>query len=250
MRRLAGAAAALVLFLAAGAVGAGSASAATLAGDRMVGPPAGFTPLTTAAAINGPITREQFAQLSGKKSLDDVPAKVVDEAIADSYARTWVNRETRDALVVLGFHLRNDDYAVSFATGSLEGATGDRAFTRVAGIGDIALFDVNDKGTKGRAAFLRRGRYVYEVFVVGQLPAADSGIAAALARQQLDLLPAGGTSLKPGSNLAHTVARLAGLALVVAVAVAVITFALRRTRTAPSGPSTLPLPPPPPPSVE
>lgn len=254
MRGLAGAAAlALVLGAGAGAavgtVGAAPAGAATLAGDKMIGPPAGFTPLTTAAAINGPISRAELARLTGKQSLADVPAKVADEAFADSYARTWVNRASRDALVVMGFHLRNDDYAASFGAGALDSASHEPTFKPRARVGDIALFDLNDNGAKGEAALFRRGRYFYELFVVGQFPAADHGLAATLAREQVAQLPPGATSLKaPRRSLAYTIGRLVGAALILAVIVAVIVYASRRTRTpAPAGAAS-DWPPPPPPA--
>jgi hypothetical protein len=181
---------------------------ASSAKDLLVSPPPRFVPLPPPTGVDGPVTPEVLRRLTGEDGAKAVSGQELRDALADSYARSFVDQSTHDALVMFGYHLRSDKEATGFVRGALNSAESDARLKVQGGApAGLALFAVSDpaRGTNGQMALLRQGRYVYQFLVVlGAGSTSPADVALVLARAQLARLPNGSRSFQQPAGRSRT----------------------------------------------
>lgn len=202
--------------------------------DILVAPPPGFVEANEPGMLNGKIDMNQLFEMSGQDAPDDLSDEDLEELNESGYARTLVNAEQGDVLVIMGFRANEDDEAGFMVRGMLDSTAGNADLERdeAASTDDIHVYTLDSADADGQAAVIRKGKYAFMFLVAGQYPDAHKNLAKNLAAQQLQALPAGSTAVGEDDNSGAMIALVIVGLLVVAVVVLIVVRASKRAKQA------------------
>ena len=188
--------------------------------DRLVPLPPGFVETNEANAINGKINMTDLMSAAGEEMPDGLSKDDIAELNDAGFARTLINQEQGDVLVIMGFRANNDEDAGYIVEGMLDSATEDSEMKKdeAASTDDVHVYSMTSTQANGQAAVIRKGKFAYLFLVANQKTVANKDLAKNLATQQLAALPAGSTEVG-GDEASSAVVALVIFGILIALVV-------------------------------